>query len=80
MTKKLNKKITCKKCGSEDVYFNVDGKFEGVIKANSENMDVEIERIFINKKMSSFCNNCGAENVTDEIEYVPKNSIDKLKN
>ena len=80
MTKKLNKKITCNKCGSEDVYFKVDGRFEGIIKANSEDRDVEIERIFINKKMSSFCNNCGAEDVTDKIEYIPRNNIDTFKN
>ena len=65
--KTITKKLTCKKCGSEDVYFQVEGTFKAIMKPFST--DIEDEKVTDLKKVGSFCNNCGAENVIDlEIE------------
>ena len=64
--KTITKKLTCKKCGSEDVYFQVEGTFTGIRKPDSG----EIEDLIVDKYkvIGNFCNNCGAQGVIDKIE------------
>ena len=70
--KTITKKLICKKCGSNEVFFEVEGKFKGVMDPFSG--EIEYKEVTNLKKVGSFCNNCGAEGVID-LEVEAKLSV-----